>query len=209
MSNDLRERSLEIPKGVMWRILSAPIFLKVIGIGAVVAVIFGSVTLFVTKRGTDNFRRQMVGLRLAPTTQELARKLESTMVDADSDSVQRLIEQTLQENPDIRCITVHDANNSKVAQAVTAGTSSKSSELSANGPAPDHAADHAREVGTLFVSTEELLGGELGTLHIAATDSVFQAQMLALNRRMVVGLLFSIGLGISLAFLLTHLLTYL
>jgi Fe2+ transport system protein B len=78
---------------LVWHILSYPIFLKIMGIGLLTAILFGSVTLLQTRVGTSRILSQLQQQKVLSTTKLLVNTIEKSVSDGDTASILQLFEQ--------------------------------------------------------------------------------------------------------------------
>ncbi len=192
-----------------WRAcLSVPIFFKVLGIGVLVAFVFGGVTLTVLRMGTVGIHRAMLERRAMANTDNLARELSRAMSTGDLLRVQDQIDAAKNEYPDIRFIVAWDAHGRVVAHTFDGAVPD---DLLGLHTVPSESKPNVRVLGTpeglVFDVDVPILGGNAGRLQLGVTDRVLRQQIAILTRLVLGALSLSAVIGVTLALLLTNALT--
>jgi signal transduction histidine kinase len=191
-----------------WRLLSVPISVKVLGIGFLVAAIFGSVTLYSTTGAMSRSLYRFLEERTRDGSLWLALSLERSMTVGDLPTVQRKITQVMNGSPDVRYIIVRDQTGRIVAhtfrKAVPLDLERRAPQ---ERPPPDAVQVFGSREGLIFEARRPILEGYAGFLELGVTDQRVAGEISALARSALLALLSSVVLGSALGILLTHLMT--
>lgn len=193
---------------LFWGVLSIPLFLKIMGIGLVVAAVFGSVTVLQIRGSISRALHQMLEQRTRSMAHSLVAGLERPMSTGDVFSVDQRLQRTLQMFPDIRYIIVRDAKGQIVIHTFKKAVPEDLVR-------PSRQAVESEEEFQVFASGEGLvfevacpiLGGHAGLLEVGVTDQMITRELSAVTRSVLWSLAFCATIGAGLALLLTHLLT--
>src|SRR5512143_3272564 len=98
-----------------WRVLSTPIFLKIVGIGFMTAIMFGAVTLLQSRVITAQILYQLLEQRTLSMGRSLADTIARPASIGDFYSVMQHLEEAKQSFPEMRYIIVRDHNGKVVA----------------------------------------------------------------------------------------------
>ena len=98
-----------------WRILSIPIFLKILGIGFLTAVLFSAITLLQTRASTSQIFYQLLEQRTLSMGRSLADTIERPASTGDFFSVMEHLQQAQKTFPEIRYIIVRNQEGKVVA----------------------------------------------------------------------------------------------
>ncbi len=104
-----------------WRVLSVPLFFKIMGIGVLVAAIFGGATLLQIGGSISRTLHQVLEERTRSTARSLVASLERPMSTGDVFTVNQKIRRTVRTFPDVRYIVVQDAQGTVVAHTFERG----------------------------------------------------------------------------------------
>jgi signal transduction histidine kinase len=193
---------------LLWRILSFPIFLKIMGIGFLTAILFGSVTLIQTRIGTSRILSQLLEQQAMETAEILANSIGESEADFDASRISQNLEWAREIYPDMLYAVVTLGDGTAVSSTSSEGIPSEI--ISSAGPAcpPD--------CGTRIVQSGEdkvyearvpVLGGAAGSIRVGFLDRSVSQRTNTFTLTVVWGLLLCITLGALLALLLTYILT--
>jgi len=202
------KKAISLFSRIIWRVLSVPIFLKILGIGAVVAIVFGSATLNLTQNGMADRLYLLLEGESSTVARTLAEQLEQSLVTGDLYAVQRQIDQFNAVSGHIRYIIVRRPDQSVIAHTFDNGVPSSLQAISTNLPR-DKVNTQLLEAGEglIFDILAPVLNGSLGSVQIGISDLVIRDELQALIRLILGALALSVAIGISLAIFLTYLLT--
>ena len=193
---------------LFWGVLSIPLFFKIMGIGLVVAAVFGSVTVLQIRGSISRALHQMLEQRTRSMAHSLVAGLERPMSTGDVFSVDQRLQRTWQMFPDIRYIIVRDAKGQIVShtfkKAVPRDLVRPSRQA---GESEEGFQVFASQEGLVFEVTCPILGGHAGLLEVGVTDQMITRELSAVTRSVLWSLALCATIGAGLALLLTHLLT--
>ena len=132
---------------LLWRVLSIPLFFKIMGIGVVVAFVFGSITLLQISGSVSQALYGLQESRSWSLSRALAAGIERPMTTGDLLSVKEEIHQARRLFPDIRYVIVRNARGQVVSH--TFQRSVPNDLLETNGVRPGFRVLSSRE-GLLF-----------------------------------------------------------
>jgi len=193
---------------IVWRLLSVPIFFKILGIGAIVAFVFGSVTLFETRSRMSRVLYESLEERTASAARSLAATLERAMATGDLVTVNQQVARAKEALPDVRYVIVFDSAGRIVAhtfqRAVPAGLRTL--------PSPRSGSELDLEVlssgeGLIFQAALPILKGYAGTLVLGTSDAAVTRELTATMRNVLATLAVCMAIGAGLALILTNILT--
>lgn len=190
----------------MWRLLSVPIYFKILGIGAIVAFVFGSVTLFETRSRMSRILYESLEERTVSAARSLAATLERAMTTGDLVTVNQQVARAKQAVPDIRYVIVFDSAGRIVAHTFQRAVPADLRSLPAPRPERDLEVLSSDE-GIIFQATLPILKGYAGTLVLGATDAAVTRELSATMRNVLATLAVCMGIGAGLALVLTNILT--
>ena len=190
------------------RALSVPIFAKILGIGVLVATIFGGMTLMQIHGSISRALHEMLKERTLAIAGSLVASLERPMSTGDVFSVDQKVLRTRRMFPDIRYIIVCDRQGEIVTHTF-------------EGQLPADLRDQPQafksssitfrvlgsEEGLIFDAVCPVVDGYAGSLRIGVTDQMVTDELAAVTRSMLTALGLCSAVGVGLALLLTHILT--
>lgn len=193
-------------KAILWRLLSVPIYLKILGIGVLVASVFAVVMICFAR---PMIARTLYGNhedRTTASTVALAAMLERPVAIEDLFMVRQHLANTMLAFPDVRYGVVYDRDGRPIAHTF-------------DGELP-HELRHAPVRATasnllvlddgaarIFDVTEPIQGGQVGSLRVGTSDEAVTRQLTSLTRSIWLALLLCLVLGQGLALLLAAILT--
>jgi len=192
---------------LLWPLLSVPIYFKIAGIGALVAVLFSSVTLYQIRTSMVRILSQILEQRAFSTAISVSSRLERPVVTDDLFAVHQLLGRVIESSPDIRYIIVQDSDGRVVAHTF-AKQVPPDLELAAprNVPARGKLQVLASPEGLIFDATVPILGGIAGKLRLGFNDQMIVRELWAINRPVLWTMALCVIIGQGLAFVLTHIL---
>jgi len=192
----------------LWWVLSIPLFFKIMGIGLVVAAVYGGVILLEIRGTISRSLYQMLEERTRSTARSLVATLERPMSTGDLFSVDQKLQRTRQMFPDVRYIIVRDGKGKIVSH-----TFERAMPRDLVHPAPQPADSEERfqvfavQEGLVFDVTCPILDGHAGMLELGVTDQTIVQELAAVTRSVLWSLTLCAMIGFGLALLLTHVLT--
>lgn len=199
----------ELRARLVHALLSVPIYFKILGIGALVAVIFGGVTLYQTYHGMSRILYGELEQKTVAMAQSLAVNLERPLVTGDLFTVQRKLRKTQAMSPSMRYIIVRDRGGRIVAHTFGAGVPKDLRDLPVGHPLTETQVEVLRsKEGLIFDVTCPILETRAGILQVGVTDRMITRGLASITKGMFWALLVCFVLGQGLALALTHLLTH-
>ena len=104
---------------VLWQVLSVPIFVKVLGIGMLVTVLFGTVAFFQIRTGMFRTHYQVHAETALSVAASLASRIERFAAARDFAALDRAINQTIESFPDVRYVVVQDKSGRILSHGFT------------------------------------------------------------------------------------------
>lgn len=205
-------KGFRLPDGPLFRLrwwaLSTPLFFKIMGIGALVAAVFGTITVVQIRDNVSHTLQQALEERARSLALSLAANLERPLSTGDLFSVEEKLHWTKENFPDVRYIIVQNASGDAVCHTFQRGVP-KDLLL----PPPAEITDGefqvlASDEGQIFDVVQPILRGRAGTLRIGLTDRLIAAELAAITRSVLWTLALCATIGVGLALLLTHILTH-
>jgi signal transduction histidine kinase len=189
-------------------LLDVPIFYKTVGMGAVVASIFGLLTL----------RQAGVGLRSATGTlleehslaraRHLADALAAPLAVGDLYRVQALLAGARREAEGVRYVIVSDRHGEPIAHTFDGGVPPGLRVSRARLAALHPTLERLRSAeGRIYDAAEPIVGGTLGMVRVGLSDERLRQGLGEMSRAVLSGLALSTAAGVLLALLLSHLIT--
>ena len=191
-----------------WRVLSIPIFLKILGIGFLTAILFGAVTLIQTRASASQILYQLLEQRTLSMGRSLADTIQSAASTGNYFAVMQHLQEAKKTFPEIRYIIVrnHDGR-------VEASTFEKSVPLDLlKMPSPSCPPECPVQAlgspeGLIIDARFPVVGGYAGTIQLGVLDRMVSRELAILTRVVLWGLILCATIGICLALLLTGILT--
>jgi signal transduction histidine kinase len=197
------------PRGIRaipWWILSVPIYVKILGIGVLVASVFAVVMIFFARPMIARTLYSIHEARARASTVALAAMLERPVAIEDLFMVRQHLANTMLAFPDVRYGVVYDPEGRPIAHTFDG-------ELPAALRRPPVRATASSlfvvgdGAGQIFDVTEPIQGGHVGSLRVGTSDEAVAVQLTSLTRSVWLALLLCLVLGQGLALLLASILT--
>lgn len=93
---------------LFWRVLSVGLFYKIMGIGVVVAAVFGGFTLLAVRTSTSRALTRIARQQVESVARHMVLELAEPMVAKDANRVEEILRQFKQTLPDVRYVVVRD-----------------------------------------------------------------------------------------------------
>ncbi len=201
--------SVGVIRRLVWKLMSVPIYLKIIGMGVVVALLFGSVTLIQAHRAISGALYSMLEHELRLTGQSLSAELEKSLVMGDLFAVDQRIQRLKKTFPELQYAIVWDSSGRPVVHTFRRHVPRDLRGVSARTPAASGETHvFACQDGLILDGSFPILNGRAGVLQLGAGDTIVRKRM-----SLFMGVLFwalglcvslGMGLGLGLTFLLTR-----
>ncbi len=193
-----------------WAILSVPILLKMVGIGAVVAACFGTITFVRTR---ETLRRNLHASLTSKTINEaesLADYLAQPLSVHDVVAVRQVLERTMERHPDIVYILVREPSGHILTHTFDGPVPN---DLI---PVPTFRAFPARAFrvvdagvdGFIFEALRPVMDGQTGHVQLGWSHRMIAEELASLRNTILASLAICAALGIGLALLLSLAITH-
>jgi signal transduction histidine kinase len=182
-----------------WRFLSAPIFVKILGIGALAAVIFGFIIFFEARGSMSRILYLDTERSALSTARSLADALERPMATGDFFTVNGEIRKLKETFPDIRYIIVRSAADRIVAHTFIHGVPDDLAVTAAAARPEGGLRVVSTGEGDLFEARSPILAGRAGVVQLGMGDRVARNALATLTRSVLLSLAISIVLASGLA----------
>lgn len=191
-----------------WRILSIPIFLKIMGIGFLVAIVFGSVTLIQTRAGTLRILSDLLEEKVLTTTRTLVYMIEKPASTGDTLSVQQHLDRVGEIYQEIRYIIVRYPDGRVMASTFKTGIPRDILNAAAPSYPPEREIRKYENMeGNVYEVRAPILAGKAGSITVGFLDDIVSSGLEAFTGTVFGGLLICVAMGAGLALLLTNILT--
>ncbi len=191
-----------------WRVLSFPIFLKILGIGFLTAILFGAVTLFQTQTSMSQILYQLLEQRTVSMGRSLADTIQSTASTGNYYAVTRHLEEAQRTFPEIRYIIVRDQDGKVVASTFKRGIPRDLLTMPQPPCPPDCSAQTLGSPEGLIIDARfPVAEGYAGTIQLGVLDQIVSQELSGLIRVVLWALMLCTTIGVCLAMLLTGILT--
>lgn len=189
------------------RLLSIPIFWKVLGIGVLVAALFGTVTLWQTHTMTSRILQRDLGQHTLQVARSLSLELERPLLTDDALAIQGELNQYLKMFPETRYIIIRDSDGKIAGHSFAKGVPESLLQVFPPSPGDQSLLRILNSPeGPLYDSVYPVLGGEAGWVEVALTNQSVVGDLSFLSRSVLWTLLFCVVVGTGLAWALTHIL---
>ncbi len=204
---------------LFWWILSVPIFFKIVGIGVLVAVVFGSITLIQVRGSISRTLQQVLERRTRSLARSLLVSLEQPLSSGDLSDVSRKLHRTKQMFPDVRYVIVRDNQGKVVCHTFEKDVPADLVRLTYEPAGRDssrprnltHSEEHVRVYtypeGKIFDVVCPILDGEAGVLQLGITDQTISVELATVTQSLLLSLALCAAIGAVLAVWLTYILT--
>jgi len=217
---------------ILWRLFSVPIFVKILGVGVVVTVLFGSVAYYESRAGIYRTHYRIHGRKALSVATSLARNVEAHVRSGDTDAIDVALDRAMAVVPDVRYALVQDLDGRILSHGFTFPKEAPPDLVEHGGDlcATCHASISAREIASsllevptdldlpagrirefrkddhLIIEAAVTIGPEpIGTVRLGVGDTLIAHELAAISRSIVLALATCTVLGISLALALAYL----
>jgi signal transduction histidine kinase len=193
---------------IKWRILSFPIFLKIIGIGLVTAILFGTVTLFQTRATTSEILYQLLEQKTLAMGRSIADTIERPQSTGDYYSIRRHLKEAQKLFPEIRYIIVRNQNNKIIASTFENGVPVDLVKSSSPLCPPQCTVNTiGSDEGNILDISFPVAKGYVGFVQMGVLDRLVSRNLDSLRNRVLWALFLCAQIGIAYALMLTGILT--
>jgi hypothetical protein len=162
----------------MSRLLSIPIFPKIMGIGFLVAMLFGGVTLIQTRAGTSKILNQILEQKILSTTEVLAEMVELPVKTGDVYAVLRVINHAQKIYPEINYVIVRSSSGQVLASTFKNAPPQDLLKIPTPHCPPNCGTQSLQNgEGTIYESRAPILEGEAGMVQVGFTDDMVSREL--------------------------------
>lgn len=195
---------------VAWAILSVPILVKMVGIGAVVAACFGTITFVRTR---DSLRKNLDASLTARTINEgesLADYLAGPLSVHDIVAVRKILAKTTERHADILYILVRNPDGTVLTHTFDGTVPDELLHLPIYHSFPDKGfrVVDAKEEGFVFEALRPVMDGHAGYVQLGLSHRMIARELSSLRNAILASLAMCAALGIGLALLLSLAITH-
>lgn len=191
-----------------WRMLSIPIFLKILGIGFLTAVLFAAITLLQTRASASQILYQLLEQRTLSMGRSLADTIERPASTGNFFSVMEHLQTARNTFPEIRYIIVRNPEGKVVASTFGKNIPADLIKLPSTKCPPDCSAlTLGSSEGLILDVRFPVAGGYAGTIQLGVLDRMVSHELATLTKTILWGMVLCIAFGICLALWLTGILT--
>ncbi len=204
-----KKRARTCFRWIRWKLLSIPIQWKVLGIGGLVALIFGSVTLLQIRSNMErSLSKTLAETTLAMAT-SLSFRIERALITDDRVTIDEILERTRKARPDLLYTVVQNGRGHIVAKTFRGSVPAGLMDLLPATASPDGTLTVLRtDEGHIFNATAVVLDGKAGRIQLGMSDRSIKEELGWITRSVLVALGLCIVIGQSLALFLTNILNH-
>jgi signal transduction histidine kinase len=197
-----------LASSIRWRILSFPIFLKIVGIGIVTALLFGAVTLLQTRATTSEILYQLLEQKTIAMGRSLADTIARPASTEDYYSISRHLKEAQKTFPEIRYIIVRNHDRKIVASTFEHGVPPDLAKLSSPMCPPQCTANIiGSNEGKLMDISMPIIEGYVGYVQLGVLDRIVTRELDSLKSKVLWALFLCATIGTAYALMLTGILT--
>ena len=196
----------ELKARLPWLLMSVPIYVKILGIGAAVALLFGGITLPQARLTMSRVLYRALEQQTLAIGRSLAAGVERSLITGDLFSVSRRVREAQETYPDLEYVIVRSQSQKAVAHTFPDGIPP---DLSGSDGAVPHGKVRilGSSGGLIFDTSLPVLGGRAGTVQVGLVDRRIQAELSSLTSSLLWSLMLCASIGSILALVLTDILT--
>lgn len=189
-------------------LFSAPLFLKIMGTGMLVAFIFGTVVLYQTRTSQSRTLYRILEERTKSMALLLASHIERPVITGNLFAIKRNLVQLMESNPSLSYVIIEDRQNRILVHTFEKSVPPDLVGLRTQPKTDDETIEvFGTEKGRIFEAAVPLVGGSAGKLRLGLTDQMVTTELSALTWLLLLTLGLCIAIGLGLALLLTYILT--
>lgn len=191
------------------RVLSVSIFIKIMGIGALVAVVFGGIIFFQSRYTLSRNLYQLLAQMTLSRVDALASSIERPMTTGDLVSIDQILTKTMARFPDARYIIVRNSKGEILAHTFQESipVDLLDPPLFKMYPVKKLRILDASPEGKIFEAARPIVKGHAGMVQLGVSDQMVSKEVESLTNSIIEALLLSGLIGIGLAIVLTYILT--
>ena len=216
----------------LWRVLSVPIFVKILGVGLVVTVLFGSVAFYESRAGIYRAHYRIHGRKALSVATALAEQVQPYVLSGEIAAVDAELDRTMKMYPDTKYVVIQDTAGKILSHGLTFPKEAPPDLLAQGGDlcASCHATLTFHDIATdllevpsnldfsggrireymkndrLMLEANVNIGREpIGTVRLGVGDNLIAHEISSISSSMLVALSACAALGVSLALGLAYL----
>ncbi len=193
---------------LIWRVLSVPIFPKIMGIGFLTAILFGGMTLLQMRAGTSRILYESLERKILTTTDSLADSIERSASTGDTFSILKSLDHSREIFPEMRYAIVRYSDGRIMTSTFRNGIPSDLLNISLP-PCPPECGiqSYDSSEGIIHEARAPILDGKAGTIQVGFIDKMVSRELAAFTGTVLWALVLCIAIGACLGLLLTNILT--
>lgn len=193
---------------IKWRILSTPIFLKIIGIGIITAILFGGVTLLQTRATTSQILYQLLEQKTISMGRSLTDTIARSASIGDLYAIKRHLIEAQKSFPEIRYIIVRNRDGKITVSTFENGVPPDLIKLSSPICPPQCTAKTiGSDEGRIMDIRLPISGGYVGSVQLGVLDNIVTRELDSLRNKVLWALFLCATIGIVYALMLTGIMT--
>jgi signal transduction histidine kinase len=197
-----------LASSIRWRILSFPIFLKIVGIGIITALLFGGVTLLQTRATTTEILYQLLEQKTIAMGRSLADTIARPASTEDYYSIRGHLKEAQKSFPEIRYIIVRNHDRKIVSSTFDQGVPPDLMKLSSPLCPPQCTARIiGSDEGKLMDISMPIIGGHVGYVQLGVLDHIVTHELDSLRSKVLWALFLCAAIGTAYALMLAGILT--
>jgi signal transduction histidine kinase len=197
-----------LASSIRWRILSFPIFLKIVGIGIITALLFGGVTLLQTRTTTSEILYQLLEQKTIAMGRSLADTIARPASTEDYYSIRGHLKEAQKSFPEIRYIIVRNHDMKIISSTFDQGIPPDLMKLTSPLCPPQCTAKIiGSDEGKLMDISMPIIGGHVGYVQLGVLDHIVTHELDSLRSKLLWALFLCAAIGIAYALMLTGILT--
>jgi len=199
---------------LFWWALSMGLFYKIMGIGMLVAAIFGGVTLLSVRRSTSLVLEQTAQRRAESMAQLLALNLVKPILANDANRVKKILDQTRTMLPDICYLVVHTGDGRMIrSPANRIAPDLATSKAPSNSQSAQKKRVHFNRQHLILEIVWPIVdhstgAGRQAMLRLGVRDETIRRQLARVTQSILWTLCLCATIGFGLAFLLSYMITH-
>jgi signal transduction histidine kinase len=190
------------------RILSTPIFFKIMGMGAFTAILFGAVTLLQTRAGSSQSLYRLLEQHTISMGRSIADTIQRPASTGDFFAVHQQLHEAQKTFPEIRYALLRSPDGKIVASTFKTGIPADLMKMPTPSCPPDCGTEYlGSSEGIIINANFPVVGGYAGTLQIGVLDDMVRGELAKMTETVIWGLILCFTLGICFALWLTGIMT--
>lgn len=199
-----------LPARIIWALLSVPILVKMVGIGALVAGCFGVVTFVRTRDALRENLNAALADRTISETESLATHLTRPLSLYDIVGVRQILERARTRSADILYIIVRDQDAGILTHTFDGPVPDKLIPAPSFSSFPDRQfrVFDGKQDGLVFEALRPVMKGHGGYVQLGRSHRMIAEELASLRNTVLTSLAFCAALGVALALILSLAITH-